>query len=452
MRWSSFALRLRLLVTLVTSAACSRVSEPPERAPVAPPTVEASATASVAAPAPAPDSGAPADALNVILITVDSLRADMPWAGYARPIAPRMTAFAETAVVYERFYSISSYTAMSVGGMLSGRYPSELDRNAYYFAGYPESVLFFPELLKRAGVKTLSAQAHFYFDQRAGFRRAFDVYEMVPGIGEDHQTDGNITSPAHLALAKKVLDDKASTEGRFFAWFHFLDPHDKYQAHADIEYGRSTRDLYDGEVTFTDRHIGELLDFVGKAPWGARTAIVISADHGEAFGEHPSCFRHGFELWDVLTHVPLMIRVPGAAPRRIATPRSAIDLAPTILELFGVDKDPRMEGTSLVAELRGKEPEPRDVILDLPRTSDSDRRRALIRGDHKLIALGDDDAFQLYDLKSDPGEARDARWAKPAVLDEMKAAYAAWGAKIPSVCPLPTSKIKLRGKKRYKPC
>jgi len=445
MRWSSPGLRVRLLVTVVASAACSRASEPVQHTSAEAP------SASVAAPAP-PDAGTSGEALNVILITVDSLRADMPWAGYGRPIAPRMTAFAETAVVYDRFYSISSYTAMSVGGMLSGRYPSELDRNGYYFAGYPESVLFFPELLRRAGVKTLSAQAHFYFDQRAGFRRAFDVYEMVPGIGEDHQTDGNITSPAHLALAKKVLSDKASTGGRFFAWFHFLDPHDKYQAHADIEYGRSTRDLYDGEVTFTDRHVGELLDFVSAEPWGARTAVVISADHGEAFGEHPSCFRHGFELWDVLTHVPLMIRAPGIAPRRVTTPRSAIDLAPTILDLFGVPKDPRMEGTSLVPELRGAEPEERDVILDLPRTSNSDRRRALIRGRHKLIALGDDDAFQLYDLESDPREEHDVRWGSAAVFDEMKAGYAAWSARIPSVCPLPTSKIKLRGKKRYKPC
>jgi choline-sulfatase len=454
MRFSSLALRVRLLVTLVTSAACSKVGEPVDtRRAAPPPSASAAATvaASAASPAP-PDAGPPSDALNVILLTVDSLRADMPWTGYGRPIAPRMSAFAETAVVYERFYAISSYTAMSVGGMLSGRYPSELDRNAYYFAGYPESVLFFPDLLRKAGVKTLSAQAHFYFDQRAGFRKAFDVYEMVPGIGEDHQTDGNVTSPAHLALAKKVLSDKASTEGRFFAWFHFLDPHDKYQAHADIDYGRSTRDLYDGEVTFTDRHIGDLLDFVDKEPWGKRTAIVISADHGEAFGEHPFCFRHGFELWDVLTHVPLMIRAPGVAPRRIATPRSAIDLAPTILDLFGVEKDPRMEGTSLVPELRGKEPEARDVILDLPRTSDSDRRRALIRGDYKLIALGDDDAFQLFDLKSDPAEARDARWAHPEAFEEMKAAYAAWGARIPSICPLPTANIKLRGKKRYKPC
>jgi arylsulfatase A-like enzyme len=252
-------------------------------------------------------------------------------------------------------------------------------------------------------------------------------------------------------LALKILSDKANVSGRFFAWFHFLDPHDKYQAHAGIDYGHTTRDLYDGEVTFTDQHIGKLLDFVNGEAWGKRTAVVISADHGEAFGEHPTYFRHGFELWDAVTHVPLMIRVPGVAPRRIGVPRSAIDLAPTILELYGLPKDPAMEGTSLLSELRGKDEPGRDIILDLPRTSDSDRRRALIRGDYKLLALGDDDAFQLYDLSKDPLEAHDAQWALRLKLDEMKDAYRLWSGKIPSICPA-TMRSKLRGKKKFRPC
>jgi choline-sulfatase len=374
----------------------------------------------------------------------------MPWAGYPRPIAPRMTAFAETAVTYSRFYSISSYTAMSLGGMLAGRYPSELERNGNYFTGYLDSVLFFPELLRQAGVRTLSAQAHFYLDQRAGFRRVFDVYEIVPGLAEDHQTDNNVTGPAQLALALRILSDKANVEGRFFAWFHFLDPHDKYLAHEGIgPYGHTSRDLYDGEVTFTDRQIGKLLDFVGAAAWGERTAVVLSADHGEAFGEH-RCFRHGFELWDVLTHVPMMVRAPGLAPRRIDEPRSAIDLAPTILDLFGVPADPAMEGKSLVPEMYGEREPPRDVILDLPRTSDSDRRRAVIRGDHKIVAEGDDEAFQLYDLAKDPREDHDVQWTYGPKFAEMKAAYQASSAKIPSVCP--RGGVKLFGKKTFRRC
>jgi arylsulfatase A-like enzyme len=373
----------------------------------------------------------------------------MPWAGYPRPIAPVMTAFAETAVVYNRFYSISSYTAMSLGGMLASRYPSELERDGFYFAGWAETVSFFPALLQRAGIRTLSAQSHFYFDKRSGFRRLFDAYAMVPDVGDDHQTDNNITSPEQLRLALEILSDKANVSGPFFAWFHFLDPHDKYLPHPGILWGHATRDLYDGEVTFTDQHIGKLLDFVAAQEWGPRTAVILTADHGEALGEHGR-FRHGFELWDVLTHVPFMVRAPGVAPRRIDTPRSAIDLAPTILELQGVPKDPAMEGVSLVSELRGAILPARDVILDLPRTSNSDRRRALIRGGLKLIALGDDDAFQLFDLGADPGEEHDAQWALRPKFEEMKDAYRIWSTKIPSICP--AKGVKLFNKKLFRPC
>jgi arylsulfatase A-like enzyme len=424
----------------LAAAACARRGPAQDRdAPsAAPPPPTAVATA---APEPA--------GTNVLLVTIDSLRADMPWTGYPRPIAPALTRFAETAVVYTHFYALSSYTAMSLGGLLAGRYPSELDRDGYYFVGWDSGVRFFPELLRRAGVHTASAHAHFYFDERSGFRRGFDAYAVVPGIGDDHQTDANVTSPEHLALALSMLDGVAAKGGRFFAWFHFLDPHDEYREHEGIDWGKAPRDLYDGEVTFTDRHVGKLLDHVAAEPWGARTAILVSADHGEAFGEHGRK-HHGFEIWDELVHVPLLVRVPGVAPRRVDAARSAIDLAPTILELAGVPKDPTMEGTSLVPELRGASPPARDVVVDLPRTSNSDRRRALVRWPWKLYAFGDDDAFQLFDLEQDPGEQRNAAWGRPAELEQMRDAYKSWNRKIPAVCPRPG--VKLQGKKAREPC
>lgn len=460
---------LGLVAILTASAACSQGGDtrPPPTPSSAmgttpPPAVQVPAagtgeaaapgTAAPAAPAKAdaaPAGGMPKD-LNVLLVTVDSLRADMPWLGYGREIAPVMTAFAKTAVSYSRFYSISSYTAMSLGGLLAGRYPSEIDRSGYFFGNYPDSVLMFPELLQKAGVRTITAHAHFYFDQKAGFRQGFDVYEIVPGLSADNTTDKNVSSPQHLELAQKLLSDKANTQGRFFAWFHFLDPHDQYMPHDGIgPYGKSTRDKYDAEVTFTDQHIGKLLDFVAAQEWGKRTAVIISSDHGDAFGEH-KMYRHGFEVWDVLTHVPLMVRAPGIKARQIDTPRSGIDLAPTILEMLGTQKDPAMQGTSLVPELYGKEPEPRDVIVDLPRTSDNDRRRALVRGDLKLIAEGDDDGFRLFDLKEDPGELKDIKSQRKEDFEKMKAAYKERSAVIKDVCP--KMREKLRGKKDKKPC
>ena len=378
------------------------------------------------------------------------MRADMPWAGYPRDIAPNLTKLEKESVSYTRAYSVSSYTAMSIGGLLSGRYPGELERSGYFFSAYPDEVEFFPELLQRAGVRTLAGHAHFYFDKKSGFRQGFDDYRMVPGIGEDRTTAKEITSPQHLALALDQLGDPANTKGQFFAWYHFLDPHEAYRTHEGINFGPKVRDRYDGEIFYTDQHLGKLFDFVRSQPWGDRTAIVVTADHGEAFGEHKMVL-HGFELWDMLTHVPMFIKVPGVDPRRIDTPRSAIDLAPTIFELLGLPVPSTFQGKSLVGEMNSNAaPEERDVVLDLPRTSDNFRRRALIVGRFKLLAYADDYRFELYDLVDDPAEKVDLRKTLPEVFDQMKTRYLERVKSIHDVCP--KMRHKLKGKRKEKPC
>jgi arylsulfatase A-like enzyme len=370
-----------------------------------PPPAASSSTSSTTIDA-APEAAAlapeiPKDA-NVILITIDCLRADMPWAGYPRPIAPNLTKLAERAVVYTHAYSLSSYTSMSLGGFLGGKYPSEMTRDGYFFSSYAQSNEMFPERLQAAGVHTLAGHAHGYFKD-AGFSQGFDSYEVVPNLKWNQFTDENITSPELESIAERLLSDPKNDAGRFFAWFHFLDPHDMYMHHEGIDWGKGARDAYDGEVTFTDRSIGKLLDFVEKKPWASRTIIVVSADHGEAFGEH-GMTRHGFELWQPLIRVPLFFVVPGVAHRTIDVPRSALDIAPTMLGIFG-QSDPALAGKSLVPEILGATPEPRDVVVDLPKTSDNDKRRALIHDGKKVIAFGDQEYMQVFDLDADPDEA-----------------------------------------------
>lgn len=375
------------------------------------------------APSPAPPAAAPPDAgpepkaaarparrddLNVLVISIDSLRADMPWAGYPRDIAPRLTELEKKSVSYTRGYAISSYTSMSLGGFLAGKLPSGLHRDGYFFGKYPAKNLFFPEVLQKKGIRTIAAHAHAYFG-KAGFDQGFDKYEIVKGIVFDPQTDPNVTGPKHEALAEELLSDPELDEKRFFAWFHFLDPHDEYMPHDKDgipAFGKTLRDRYDAEVLYTDRYVGKLLDFVAEKKWGERTAIVVTADHGEAFGEHGR-FRHGFEIWENLVRVPLFFYVPGAEPRRIDTPRSGVDLAPTILELLGIppeESEMELEGKSLVPEIYGAPADERDVLVDLPMTSNNDKRRALVRGKWKMLAMGASEALQLYDLEADPKE------------------------------------------------
>ena len=171
-------------------------------------------------------------------------------------------------------------------------------------------------------------QAHFYFTKdRAGFHQGFDVWDIVPGIKKNNTTDENVTSPAHTELILKHLGDPANTSGkRFFAWYHLLDPHDQYITHPEGKsFGKGAAKMYDGELYFVDMHLKKILDFVDSQPWGKNTMIIVTSDHGEAFGEH-KMYRHGFELWNVLLHVPLKVRAPGVQPRRISDGESVTSL------------------------------------------------------------------------------------------------------------------------------
>jgi choline-sulfatase len=396
----------------------------------------------------------PPEDLNVLLLSIDCLRADMPWAGYPRPIAPRLTELAAKSVVYTRAYSLSSYTSMSLGGLLGGKLPGELKRDGYFFGVYAQEDIMFPELLHAAGIRTIGGHAHGYFHD-AGFDQGFDRWEVVPNLKWNNTTDENITSPQLEGIAEKLLSEPATGSSRFFAWFHFLDPHDQYLPHPGIgPYGNTPRDRYDAEVTFTDGYIGKLLDFVAGQPWGKKTAIIVTADHGEAFGEHHQ-YVHGFELWENLVHVPLFFFIPGATPRQVDVPRSAVDLAPTVLELMHVPVSTEVdaggkgvvasfEGTSLVSEIFGGPTPLRDVAIDLPETSDSDRRRALIHGDLKIIAFGKSPYLQVFDLKSDPEELKpighgasggDAPDPRGEAFDEMLGRYRAFEKTVKDVPP-----------------
>lgn len=416
-------MRLRSIVLALALApvACSKKDPPPPA-----PDPATSSTTSIA-DLPAADAGVAAPAAgpyNVVLVSIDSLRADMPWAGYERPIAPRLSALYEKSVAYRRAYSTSSFTSKSVPGMLTGRLPSELDRSNRFFTVYYGKKDFFCTTLDAQGIPCVGAHAHAYFGKgQSGFDHGFRKWELVPGITFDYQTDPYVTSQKLTPLAIATLKDVAAEGKPFFAWFHYMDPHDKYQGHEESpHFGKRARDLYDEEVFYTDLWVGKLLDFIEGEPWGARTVVAVTADHGEAFGEH-GITRHAHELWEELVHVPLFFHVPGAAHRVIDTPRGHADLAPTFLELLGAPKDDALRGTSLVPELRGGEAAPRDVVVDLPEDDYNERRRALIHGRYKLIAFGNDVRFSLFDLEADPREQNDLYRKDEKLAAEMKERY-----------------------------
>lgn len=400
--------------------------------------MSAPAPAASAAPAPEPEKPKrPKEPLNVLFLTVDSLRADMPWTGYEREIAPNLSELAKKSTVYTNHRSVSSYTAQTVAAWLSGRYASTLYRTGYFFTGYSEANQFFTEVLQEKGIRTLGVHGHMYFARGKGLEQGFDVFEVVKGISFDAQTDNHVTSDKITTRLIELLGDPKNTDKQFFAWAHYMDPHDQYKKHPESpDFGNKNRDRYDSEVWYTDMWLGKLFEFARQQPWWERTAVIVSSDHGEAFGEH-SMYKHAFEVWEVLVRVPLMVFAPGAEPQRIDEPRTHIDIAPTIMDLMGQPPLESFMGQSLVPEIYGAaKPEPRDVIVvELAEDSHNPHRRAIVKGDYKYIVFETGWRKLLFNLKNDPGEERDLSKEEPEKLAEMQRLFDEAFAKIPSIRP-----------------
>ncbi|MBX3227108.1 MAG: sulfatase [Labilithrix sp.] len=411
------------LVVAALALGCTRTPPAPAEAGVldAGPPPDAAVDAALEAAAAATLDKGP---FNVLLVTVDSLRADMPWAGYERPIAPRLSALYKQSVAWTRAYSTSSFTSKSIPGFLTGKYPSELQRTGQFFTRYLDPKEFLCKNLSAEGISCVGAHAHMYFNPPgSGFEHGFSTWKIVPNLQFDYTTDPYITSDKLTPIAIDLMTEAAKDDKPFVAWFHYMDVHDKYFSHAESpHFGTKSRDLYDEEVFWTDMWIGKLLDFVESQPWGKKTAIIVSADHGEGFGEH-NVWRHAHEVWEELVRVPLFAKVPGREPRTIDVPRSGIDIPATIAELVGMKDVPPMHGKSLLPEIDGATPEERDVVVDLPEDDHNERRRALIHGKYKLIAFGDDYRFSLFDLESDPGEKKDLWRESPDLAKEIRERY-----------------------------
>ena len=210
-------LRFALFAAVTSLGACDESPKPKPDAPSASETASGATSAATATPsasASAEEAGK-RKPMNVILITIDSLRADMPWAGYEDDIAPNLTKLADESVVYTRAYTISSFTSKSVGGLLAGQYPSTLYRGPTFFTTYSHANLFFPELLQKDGVKTMAGHAHLYFDRGKNLRQGFDEWRLVDDLKWNAETDESVTSQKMTPLAIDMLSE-ANTKDRFF--------------------------------------------------------------------------------------------------------------------------------------------------------------------------------------------------------------------------------------------
>jgi arylsulfatase A-like enzyme len=379
--------------------------------------------------------------ISFLVLTVDALRPDLGFAGYRRPVSANIDALAQRSVIYERAYSISTYTGFSLPPLMASRYPSEMPRSDRHEVQYgPDNVLL-AERLRAAGYHTGGAASHFLFNPELGWVDGFEKFQRT-------ELEGSAPKGSHVDLYHssrgladatiKLLSDPAITSGPFFIWTHFLDPHKQYLEHQGFSFGRGPRDLYDGEVAFTDFHIGRVLKALASSPLAERTVIILTGDHGEAFGEH-GAFFHGREVWDEIVHVPLLVYVPGAKPHKVARAVSHVDIAPTILDLAGAPEDPDARGRSLVTELFGGQLPDRPILVDQPKNPYYPPKRAFIEWPFKLHHAIDSNAYRLFDLAHDPGETEDLAGNDAVLMRKVRRSYAAFTSEIIELNPAPAS-------------
>jgi Flp pilus assembly protein TadD len=384
---SSFRLRATAVTSvcmIATAVACST------RAPTAKPT-----------------------ARNLLLITVDTLRADRLGAyGYARARTPNLDALARAGVVFDRAYAAAPVTLPSHATILTGRYPpghGSRDNGMRTSADVPTLAT----ALHGAGAKTAAFVAAFPLDHQFGLNRGFDVYgDRIP-----RAADGRLENERP---APQVVDDAIAwlrevVGSAFFLWVHLFEPHAPY---GDPSSGRPAADRYDDEIATVDRETGRLLAALGTSR--GNTVVVVAGDHGEAFGEHGE-YAHSIFVYDTTLRVPLLVSGPGIrAAARVADPVSLADVAPTVFRLFGgTMKD--VDGVDLAAALAGGTVQRRELYAEsfAPLVEFGwAPLRSVRSGKWKLVAAPKP---ELFDIEHDPDETTNLAASEPTVVQDLVA-------------------------------
>jgi choline-sulfatase len=366
---------------------------------------------------------AAAAARSVVLITIDTLRADRVGAyGYTAARTPVLDGLARAGVRFDRAYAVAPITLTSHASILTGRYPPghgarhngmRMDLRAATLA----------ERFAHAGFATGAFVAAFPLDRRFGLIKGFQTYSDAMPRGPDGRAASE--RPGQVVVDEALQWLARHRHERFFLWVHLFEPHAPY-GHPDdpIDAQRPVATRYDEDVAEADRQIGRLLESLGPAEaghyrGGQSTLILAAADHGEAFGEHGE-ISHSVFTYDTTLRVPLMFAGAGVTGRGLIVREavSLIDLAPTIAAIMQVGSFDA-DGVDLSSALGGGRVSSRTLyaesfapLLDFGWSP----LRALRDGRWKYIAAP---RPELYDIVSDPGETQDLISSEPQRASEL---------------------------------
>jgi arylsulfatase A-like enzyme len=347
---------------------------------------------------------------DLLLITVDALRADHLGAyGYTRPTSPHFDALAREGTSFLHAYCSIPHTSYSLVSLMTGKYIHPL-----FDAGVGADSVTLARELRNLGYQTAAfyPPAVFYVDTDRfdGFREnaldfAFHVEEFATPTGRAQQV--------HDYLATIAADRPA------FVWVHFFEPHEPYERHPEHDFGDADIDVYDSEVAATDDGIDEVVRAMRAVRPNA--IIVITADHGEEFDEHGGRF-HGTTTYEEQVRVPLLIVGPGIeGGRQLALAVQTIDLFPTFTGALGIARPSGVRGRDLGAVLSGLAADQRGVAW-----AEADAYEMLADGPYRLVCQRASAACELFDVTVDPLEMHDQTPLKRGEAKRLRATLTAY--------------------------
>ncbi len=361
------------------------------------------------------------DPYNVVVITVDTLRWDrLSSNGYHRKTSPTLDAFAASGTRFTKAWAQGPNTKSSTTSFFAGQFFSEVRKCDHLWVHVHPDQWMFPEAAQAAGFATGAVPTHRFFQGLPGHLDGFDHLDnsLVKkyGRGVNWRPMAHLTTARALAMLDKLeAEVQSGAKKGFLLWVHYYDPHSAFLRHkGQPNWGNAPSDLYDGEVLFTDKKLKPLFDRLDARK--DDTAIFFHSDHGDGLGDHGYLY-HGRSLYDDNTRVPLLARMPGAAPLVVNTPVSNVDIAPTILDLMRLPIPDEVSGRSLVPIMTGAQEEDmqRPVYAEIVRDRKRKPQRSWLRWPWKLILNVEKNSRKLFNLESDPHEQKNVAADNPEV-------------------------------------
>jgi choline-sulfatase len=403
---NSFAFIL-LTILFSLSAACSKRPEP--------------------VPEKKPPTAAPKQDINVLLITLDTLRADyVSCYGSKNVSTPAIDGLAARGVRFAQAIAQVPLTSPSHASILTGTYPQV--HGVRDMGGFvlEKDVPTIASVLGQAGYDTAAFVGSAVLNRHYGLDRGFATYaDQMQAESTSPKLPGVVAEVRGEVVTRRALDwlgkhQETSPGKKFFVWVHYYDPHFPYDPPEPYR-SEHSKNLYAGEVAYADAQVGRLIGWLSEAGLLDRTLVVLLADHGESLGEHGE-YTHGVFLYDSTVHIPMIVAGPGIPSGRMVPQQvRSIDVEPTIADLLGLPAGDKAQGVSLISSLiEGREPRSNYCYMETlyPKTSHGwSELRGMRTDEWKLIVAPKP---ELYRFSDDPDEAKNVIAGHPADADRLQ--------------------------------